>query len=72
MIDRAGLPNDLFTQFGAEKIEFVDIPHGAFRPVATESELAMHRRAALLARDGLYARMWAMQAEQETEREIAD
>jgi hypothetical protein len=26
----------------------------------------------LLARDGLYARMWAMQAEQETEREIAD
>jgi ABC-type transport system involved in Fe-S cluster assembly fused permease/ATPase subunit len=30
------------------------------------------RHAALLARDGLYARMWAMQAEQETEREIAD
>jgi ATP-binding cassette, subfamily B, heavy metal transporter len=30
------------------------------------------RHAALLARDGLYARMWALQAEQETEREIAD
>ena len=28
--------------------------------------------AALLARDGLYARMWALQAEQETEPEIAD
>jgi hypothetical protein len=55
MLDQAGLPNDLFTQFGAEKIEFVDIPHGAFRPVATESELAMHRRAALLAREILAA-----------------
>ena len=30
------------------------------------------RHAALLARDGLYARMWALQAEQETEPEIAD
>ncbi len=30
------------------------------------------RHAALLARDGLYAQMWALQAEQETEREIAD
>jgi hypothetical protein len=55
MLDQAGLPNDLFTQFGAEKIEFVDIPHAAFRPVATESELAMHRRAALLAREILAA-----------------
>jgi hypothetical protein len=55
MIDQAGLPNDLFTQFGAEKIEFVDIPRGAFRPVATESEVAMHRRAALLAREILAA-----------------
>jgi ATP-binding cassette, subfamily B, heavy metal transporter len=30
------------------------------------------RHAALLARNGLYARMWALQAEQETEPEIAD
>jgi ABC-type transport system involved in Fe-S cluster assembly fused permease/ATPase subunit len=30
------------------------------------------RHAALLARDGLYARMWALQAEQEVEPEIAD
>jgi hypothetical protein len=50
MLDRAGLPNDLHTQLGAEKLKFVDIPRGAFRPVATESELAMHRRAAALAR----------------------
>ncbi len=55
MLDKAGLPNDLFTQLGAEKLEFVDIPHDAFRPVATESELAMHRRAALLAREILAA-----------------
>jgi hypothetical protein len=55
MLDQMGLPSDLFTQFGAEKIEFVDIPRGAFRPVATESELAMHRRAALLAREILTA-----------------
>ena len=30
------------------------------------------RHAVLLARDGLYARMWALQAEQEAEPEIAD
>jgi ATP-binding cassette, subfamily B, heavy metal transporter len=30
------------------------------------------RHAALLARDGLYTRMWALQAEQESEPEIAD
>jgi hypothetical protein len=55
MLDQAGLPNDLHTQLGAEKLEFVDIPRGAFRPVATESELAMHRRAAVLAREILAA-----------------
>jgi len=51
VLDRAGLPNDLYTQLGAEKLAVVDIPRGAFRPVATESELAMHRRAAALARE---------------------
>ncbi len=55
VIDQAGLPNDLYTQLGAEKLSFVDIPRGAFRPVATESELAMHRRAAVLAREILAA-----------------
>lgn len=55
ILDQAGLPNDLHTQLGAEKLEFVDIPRGAFRPVATESELAMHRRAAALAREILAA-----------------
>ena len=51
VLDRAGLPNDLYTQLGAEKLAVVDIPHRAFRPVATESEIAMHRRAAVLARE---------------------
>src|SRR5260221_217316 len=51
MLDQAGLPNDLHTQLGAEKLALVDIPRGAFRPVATESELAMHRRGAVLARE---------------------
>jgi hypothetical protein len=50
MIDQAGLPYDLHTQLGAEKLALVDIPRGAFRPVATESEIAMHRRGAMLAR----------------------
>jgi hypothetical protein len=57
MIDQVGLPNDLYTQLGAEKLAFVDIPRGAFRPVATESELAMHRRAAVLAREILEAEL---------------
>jgi hypothetical protein len=51
VLDRSGLPNDLYTQLGAEKLAFVDVPRSAFRPVATESELAMHRRAAALARE---------------------
>jgi hypothetical protein len=55
MLDQAGLPNDLYTQLGAEKLAFVDIPHAAFRPVATQSELAMHRRGAVLAREILEA-----------------
>jgi hypothetical protein len=55
MLDQAGLPNDLYTQLGTEELAFVDIPRRAFRPVATESELAMHRRGAVLAREILDA-----------------
>lgn len=57
MLDQAGLPNDLYTQLGAEQLALVDIPRGAFRPVATESELAMHRRGAILAREILAAEL---------------
>jgi hypothetical protein len=57
MLDQEGLPNDLYTQLGAEKLALVDIPRSAFRPVATESELAMHRRGAVLARQLLEAEL---------------
>ena len=57
MLDQEGLPNDLYTQLGAEKLALVDIPRSAFRPVATESELAMHRRGAVLARRLLEAEL---------------
>ncbi len=57
MVDQAGLPNDLCTQLGAEKLALGDIPRGAFRPVATEWELAMHRRGAILAREILAAEL---------------
>jgi hypothetical protein len=59
MLDQGGLPNDLYTQLGAEKLALVDIPRSVFRPVATESELAMHRRGATLARGILEAEMTA-------------
>jgi hypothetical protein len=57
VLDHAGLPNDLYTQLAGEKLGFVDIPRGAFRPIATESELAMHRRGAALAREILEAEL---------------
>jgi hypothetical protein len=50
MLDHAGLPYDLYTQLGAEKLALVDIPRSAFRPAATAAELSMHRRGAQLAR----------------------
>ena len=57
LLDQAGLPNDLYTQLGAEKLTFVDIPRGALRPVATESEVVMHRHGAQLARRLLEAEL---------------
>ena len=57
VLDHAGLPHDLFTQLAAEKLEIVDVPRNVVRPEATESELAMHRRAAKLARSVLEAQI---------------
>lgn len=51
IVDHAGLPNDLYTQIAAEKFGVVDIPRGALRPVPTDAEISMHRRAAKLARE---------------------
>jgi hypothetical protein len=57
VLDQAGLPNDLYAQLAAEKLLLVDIPRGALRPVVTDSELAMHRRAAQIARESLEAHL---------------
>jgi len=55
VIDHAGLPYDLYRQLAAEKLEIVDVPRRVVRREATQSELAMHRRAAQLARAALDA-----------------
>ena len=57
VLDHAGLPHDLFAQLAAEKLEIVDVPRRLVRPEASESELAMHRRAARLARTVLEAEL---------------
>ncbi len=53
VLDHEGLPYELYQQLAAEKLEIVDVPRHLVRPKATESEIAMHRRAAKLAREGL-------------------
>lgn len=53
VLDYEGLPYDLYKQLAAEKLDIVDVPRALVRPQATESEIAMHRRAAALARSAL-------------------
>lgn len=60
MLDHAGLPYDLYEALATEKLEVVDIPRAAVRPGASDSELAMHRHAAKLARDVLEAEIAGM------------
>jgi hypothetical protein len=57
MVDALGLPNDLYTQLHSDTFALVDIPHSVFRPAVTESEIAMHRRGAVLAREILDAQL---------------
>jgi hypothetical protein len=57
MVDALGLPNDLYTQLHGGPVALVDIPHSVFRPAVTESEVAMHRRGAVLAREILDAQL---------------
>jgi len=57
MVDALGLPNDLYAQLQTDALALVDIPHGVFRPAVTESEIAMHRRGAVLAREILDAQL---------------
>lgn len=53
VLDYEGLPYDLYKQLAAEKLDIADVPRHLVRPQAAESELAMHRRAAKLARAAL-------------------
>lgn len=53
VLDYEGLPYDLYRQLAAEKLDIVDVPRHLVRPQATQSELAMHRRAAQLVRKAL-------------------
>jgi hypothetical protein len=50
VLDHEGLPYEIYRQLAAEKLEIVDVPRRLVRPKATESEVAMHRHAAKLAR----------------------
>ena len=75
---RAGYPGGA-ARGGAARTTLV-IAHRLSTVVDADEIIVLHdgrvaergSHAALLARDGLYARMWALQAEQETEPEIAD
>ncbi len=53
IVDFAGLPQELHGPLAAGSLPVVDVPRSAVRPAATESEIAMHRHAAELARRGL-------------------
>ncbi len=55
VVDYTGLPNDLYTQLGAEKLAVVDLPRSVLRPGTTDSEVAMHRHAVRMAREILDA-----------------
>ncbi len=53
LLDYEGLPNDLYLQMRAEPLEVVDIPRSLVRVAPDAAEIAMHRRAAAIARAAL-------------------
>jgi hypothetical protein len=53
LLDYEGLPNDLYMQIRAEPLEVVDIPRSLVRAAPDAAEIAMHRRAAAIAREAL-------------------
>jgi hypothetical protein len=53
IVDFAGLPHELHAPLAAGSLAIVDVPRSAVRPAPTESEIAMHRHAAELARRSL-------------------
>jgi hypothetical protein len=53
IVDFAGLPHELHAPLTAGSLAIIDVPRSAVRPAPTESEIAMHRHAAELARRSL-------------------
>jgi hypothetical protein len=52
-LDYEGLPHDLYTQIRAERLEVIDIPREQARAAPDAAEIAMHRQAAVIAREAL-------------------
>ncbi|MGH8218979.1 MAG: hypothetical protein ACREUT_10510 [Steroidobacteraceae bacterium] len=53
IVDFAAFPQELHAPLAAASLEIVDVPRSAVRPAPAESEIAMHRYAAELARQSL-------------------
>jgi hypothetical protein len=53
LFDHQGLPEDLHAQLAAEALTIVDMPRKVLRPGTTESEVTMHRAAAVATRSVL-------------------
>jgi hypothetical protein len=52
-MDYEGLPHDLYVQIRTERLEVIDIPRDQVRAGPDAAEIAMHRRAAAIAREAL-------------------
>jgi hypothetical protein len=57
ILDHEGLPHDLYTQIRAERLEVIDIPRELARAAPDAAEIAMHRQAAVIAREALAAEL---------------
>ena len=57
ILDLEGLPHDLYTQIRAERLEVIDIPRELARAAPDAAEVAMHRHAAVIAREALAAEL---------------
>jgi hypothetical protein len=54
-LDFQGLPHDLYAQIRAAQLQIIDIPRDLARAAPDAAEIAMHRQAAVIAREALAA-----------------
>ncbi|HEY4342260.1 MAG TPA: hypothetical protein VGM97_20115 [Steroidobacteraceae bacterium] len=54
-LDFEGLPHDLYVQIRAAQLQIIDIPRELARTAPDAAEIAMHRQAAVIAREALDA-----------------